>query len=233
MSLVYIINCVVYFFNQLLNGYLCKSITNKLNTYSSISFSSKINYLQKKINEKKNKPFELWKNNIKNVNNEIYTDFYKLKYKLSLIEITKKNTYCNWVYENNIINLKNSNVAIINMNCLYDYSNNKYINEEYLINLSKFCHLHKIILVLLTELHPNKINDIKYLNRNNIISPYSYKSRLLGGVQKLPNNQYSTKAPIVSIDKILIDVMNIYGVDNNNLIYISNKKVNNINTFLL
>lgn len=233
MSLVYIINYVVYFFNQLFNGYFCKSISNKLNTYSSKSFSSKINYLQKKINEKKNKPFELWKNNIKNVNNQIYTDFYKLKYNKLLCEITKQNTYCNWVYNNNITELKHSNVAILNMNCVYDYSNNKYINEEYLINLSKFCHLHKIILVLLTELHPNKINDIKYLNKNNIISPYCYKSRLLGGVQKLPNNQYSTKAPIVSIDKILIDVMNIYGVDDNNLIYISNKKVNNINTFLL
>ena len=42
-----------------------------------------------------------------------------------------------WLFKNSInntINLKNSNVAIINMNCLYDYSNNKYINVRLVVS---------------------------------------------------------------------------------------------------
>lgn len=193
--------------------------------------------VKKNINKLLNYKINLieWKNNIENVNNEFYKKIFIKKNKDNLDKINNKDHLCFWALDNNIQFIKNYNVVAFNFKTIYDYENNKILETEYLYNLSKYCHINKIIFVIISEISPQEFNEYKpkFFNKNNYYSPYNYKNKMFGSVQKLKINKTSNKPANITINRIILDIMNRYGCDKNNILYIDNEKLNDINTFIL
>lgn len=179
-----------------------------------------------------------WLDNINKVNNELYQSSFQKKYTNVLKMINEKNHYCYWVLDNDLSKLLIYKLIALDLKTVYNYDNSEYLQKEYLINLSSFCHKHKIIFVIISELHPSQSdicneNCISYFNINNYISPYHYKVKIFGAIERLPEKKLSNKPASVSINKIILDIMNRYGIDNDNLIYLGAEKINNINCEVL
>lgn len=191
----------------------------------------KKNIIEKNILQKKefNKYKNLWYYRLNILNNEFIFNLHKNNFEAIIKNINDSEHYCIWVYKNNINELKNKKLLILDYKKVYDYNEEKLINEKYLNNISKFCHIHSIVFVIIGELNPLKITNIKYFNKQNYLSPYNYKNKTFGTVQLLPNNNTATKAALVTINKIILDIMNRYGILNNDLLYIGNENIKNIN----
>lgn len=220
MFYVYIIisTLMMYFYNQL--SFYEKYFVSYLSPQKYINNFNKHSYYDYLIENKKNKEIEYEK------------VIYKQNYNKVLSQIKNQNNYINWVYCNTIDSLTKYRVIILDFNKVYDYDKKQLINVELLEYLSKFCHLHKIIFVVISELHPNYFPKVKYFNQtNNLITPYHYRTKSFGGVQKLEINKLNDKSVNVSINKLILDIMNQYGIMNEEYIYISNEKVDNINIF--
>jgi hypothetical protein len=205
---------MMYFYNQSLfqQNFLHHFNYYKVNNFNKHSY---YNYL---IENKKNKDIDCEK------------IIHKQDYNKVLIQIKNQNNYINWVYFNSIDNLAKYRVIILDFNKVYDYDKKQLINVELLEYLSKFCHLHKIIYVIISELHPHFFPKIKYFNQiHNLITPYHYKTKSFGGVVKLESNKLNEKSVNVSINKIILDIMNQYGIMKEEYIYISNEIVDNLN----
>jgi predicted protein tyrosine phosphatase len=201
--------------------------------YNKLSLFSQTRFLNISIFNK-NTYYNHLITNKRNINIENEKRINKNKYNKVMYQIQNQNNYINWVYNNNINNLKNYRVIILDFNRVYDYDKKQLINVELLKYLSKFCYLHKIIFVIISELHPNYFPNIKYFNQtNNLITPYHYKTKSFGGVQKLELNKLNERSVNVSINKLILDIMNQYGIMNDEYIYISNENVDNINIFNL
>ena len=176
-----------------------------------------------------------WMDNIKKVNNEFYQNYFHKKYSNVLDNITNKDHYCYWVLDNNMSNLLSYKVIALDLKTLYDYENSEFIKRDYLFNLSSFCHKHGIIFVIISELHPSQLNvsEIPFFNENNYISPYNYKVKLFGTIERLPEKKLSVKPASVSINKIILDIMNRYGVNTDNLLYLGSESIKSINCQIL
>jgi hypothetical protein len=219
MFYVYIIisTMMMYFYNKL-SLYHIFSLS-QFNYYKVNSFN-KHSYYDFLIENKKHKEIEYEK------------VIYKQNYNKVLSQVKNQNNYINWVYCNNINNLTKYRVIILDFNKVYDYDKKQLINVELLEYLSKFCHLHKIIFVIISELHPNFFPTVKYFNPvNNLITPYHYKTKSFGGVIKMELNKLNEKSVNVSINKLILDIMNQYGIMKDEYIYISTEEVDNINIF--
>lgn len=191
----------------------------------------KKNIIEKNILQKKelNKYRNLWNHRLNILNNEFIFNLHKSKFNAVIKNINDNDHYCMWVYKNNINELKNKKLLILDFKKVYDYNGEKLSEEKYLNNISQFCHIHKIVFVIIGELNPTKFTDIKYFNKQNYLSPYNYKSKTFGNVQLLPNNNIAVKPALVTINKMILDIMNRYGILSNDLIYIGNENIKNIN----
>lgn len=203
-------------------------VENKLNK------GDKIN---KKINNNIRKKLYLlkWKNKITNINDEFYKNIFIKKNKENLIKIKNKDHLCFWAIDNNMNKLKNYNVIAFNFKTIYDYENEMVSDELFLSNISEYCHKNKLIFVIISEMSPLIFKDYqpKYFNKNNYYSPYNYKNKMFGSIQKLEINKHSTKPANITINRIILDIMNRYGCDQNNIIYIDNQKLSEVETLII
>lgn len=171
----------------------------------------------------------LWENKLKDIHLELYQRIWKNKINNLNIEFNKtiNENFCLWIYRNEINILKDNKIIILDFNSIFDYLGNNFTNKTFLFNLSKFCYKNKIIFVIITELHPSFVSKfgIKYLNHHNIITPFHFKVRALGGITRLKENELANKAAEISINKIIIDIFNRYGSNYNDTFYIGTNSV--------
>lgn len=150
-----------------------------------------------------------------------------------LQDIKYKNNYIFRVIDNNFKELLDYRLVVLDFKTVYDYDTDDFINKQYLDDLSKFCHKNKLLFVIISELHPNVFPNIDLFNKNNLLTPYHYKKRY-GSIIKLNINNLSKYSIKVNINRMLIDTMNQYGVDDKEIILLNNTKVvNDIKTKLL
>ena len=207
---------------------------NKVNYYSYcndfIKTKNKIkieNCIKKqfKLNHDKN----IWLDKIIKLNYEFNLKNFKNKFKNVLIDINKKNHYCFCVLDNKFNEFKNKKLLIFDFGSVYNYDQDNFNSKEYLIYLSKYCHKNKIIFIIISELHPNKFNEdkfkFKFLNKNNIITPYNYKTKAFGSIIRLKENSYNSKPAEITINKIILDIFNRYGCTYSNTIYIGKTSI--------
>lgn len=191
--------------------------------------------LKKKISMNNTKI--LWENKLKHIHFELYQRNWKKKINKLNIEFNKtiNKNFCLWVYRNEINNLKDNKIIILDFNSIFDYVRNNFTNKTFLLNLSKFCYKNKIIFVIITELHPSFVSKfgIKYLNHHNIITPFHFKVRNLGGITRLKENELANKAAEISINKIIIDIFKRYGSNYNDTFYIGINSVPKIKCKIL
>ena len=66
-----------------------------------------------------------------------------------------------------------------------------------------FCHKNKIIFLIIGELEPEKLFNIKppFFNKNNYISPYHYKTSFLSNPERIIGNKYNTKSDQLQLIK--------------------------------
>jgi hypothetical protein len=178
-----------------------------------------------------------WTDKIEKLNYEfIYKNWQsKMNKVINQVKDSIDKNYCIWVYRNEINNLKQNKIVILDLNSIYDYSKNEFLNLNYFKFLSKFCHLHKIIFVVITELHPSVVEkfNIKYLNKNNITTPFNFRVKTFGGIVRLKENELSEKPAEITINKIIIDIFNRYGSNYNETIYIGVSGIPKVKCLLL
>ena len=145
-----------------------------------------------------------------------------------LNDIKLKNNYIYRVIDNKFNELLDYRLVVLDYKSIYNYDENEYINKQYLDDLSKYCHLNKLLFIIISELNPNEFPEIDYFNKNNLITPYHYKKKF-GSIIKLNANKTSIIPIKVSLNKMLIDIMNQYGIDDTELILINNNDVPNSN----
>ena len=195
------------------------NIYNKLNIKNNFCFTlnfqnSYCNYLIKKKYKKykiqHKKIFKNTLNDIKNKNNNIYK-----------------------IYNYKLNELMKYKLVILDFKTVYDYNTNNITKNEYIDTLSKYCHDKSIIFLIITELNPVNFPEIKYFNKINLLSPYCYKKRTFGNIMRNKPNVYSAIPANVSINRIINDIMNQFGVDYDSFIYINNEKINDVNTLII
>ena len=162
----------------------------------------------------------IWLRNITFVNDNIINYLIKKIYKKCLVDIETNYHYCRWVYDNKIDELSDYKLIILDFKAIYNYENNEFISQRYVENLSKFSHKHGILFVIISELHPKKIPEFKFINKHNIITPYNYKTKNFGGIVRIKDGELNTKATSISINKIILDIFNRYGMNFENSFYI-------------
>jgi len=171
--------------------------------------------------------------NIKLVNNDIIRYPIKNRLKKCLVDMETNYHYCRWVYDNNINKLSDYKLIILDFKAIYNYETNDFISQIYVENLSKFSHQHGILFVIISELHPDSIPIFKFINKNNIVTPYHYKEKTFGGIVRLKEGQLNTKATSISINKIILDIFNRYGMNFKNSFYIGINTIPKLNGLIL
>jgi hypothetical protein len=218
-------------------NYLNKNFKNDIPISINLSDKYKI-YKNNDINNKKNiykilekNYFLSWKNNINIINNEFNKNIFLKNIKPTLNKINNREHLCFWVLEHNINKIKNYNIVIFNLKTLYNDENKCITNKDYLENLSKYCHKNKLIFVIISEISPQEFKKIEplYFNKNNYYSPFNYKNKMFGTIQKLEINTFSNKPANISINRIILDIMNHYGCNKDKIIYIDNQELLNMN----
>lgn len=196
-----------------------------------------------KINLQKQN-FMNWKNNISPVHKELVINVSYINHMNQMEnvfnDINDKAHYLYWELFDEIKNFKNFNCIVFDLNFIRDIDDEYYINNEYLKLLqyfSIFCNKNKIIFYLIGEFQPSLINIITdrlaFFNKNNYISPYNYTQSLFGNIKKLQLNKFTNKPVDVSVNRILDDIINLYNFNMNQLLYIGNSNILNINSVLL
>ena len=171
---------------------------------------------------------------IQNNNNIIkYKKIHKNNFKNCLKDIIDENNIIYWIYKNNIKQLLKYKLVVLDFQTIYDYKNKKELNIIYLKKLSKYLLDNKIIFSIISEINPKSFPKIKYFNPNNLVTPYHYKVKSVVGVIKLGINKYNNKSVPVSLNKIINDIMNQYGYNEREIIYLNSKKIENINTIII
>ena len=203
--------------NNNLKKYKINCEVLKLKIYKNM-WNKNIKLVNKQIINIKYK--NIWLRNITFVNNNIINYPIKKIYKKCLVNLETNYHYCKWVYYNKIDKLLNYKLIMLDFKAIYNYEINEFISQRYVENLSNFCHKHGILFVIISELHPKTIPEFKFINKNNIITPYHYKDKAFGGLVRLKDGQLNSKATGVSINKIILDIFNRYGMNFDNSFYI-------------
>lgn len=231
-------------FSYIYYNYFSKNLTNENSVSVKLSDKYEI-YKKNNLNKKQivSKKIEktvsqklnllVWKNNINIVHNEINRNIFLKNFKPTLEKINKKDHLCYWVLDNNINEIKNYNIVVFNLKTIYDYENENILNKEYLEKLSEYCHKNKLIFVIISEISPQQFKNYEpiFFNKNNYYSPYNYKNKMFGSVQKLEINKVSQKPANITINRIILDIMNRYGCDKEQIIYIDNQEIAEMNNF--
>jgi hypothetical protein len=211
---VYLTNLYNYFFEEKLN---------EKNNYKTNNFNHHNTYKKlycDKIIKKKN-----IKTNFKNT--------HKNKFNKCLKDIKNKNNIIYWVYNNNAKKLLKYKIVILDFQTIYDYKNEQALNMKYLKYLSKYLLDNKIIFCIISEINPKFFPKIDYFNPINLITPYHYKNRSFGGVVKIGINKYNNKSVNVNVNKLINDIMNQYGCNDKEIVYINSKKIEKVNTIII
>tara|TARA_Y100000589_G_C27117155_1_gene614749 strand:- start:151 stop:819 length:669 start_codon:yes stop_codon:yes gene_type:complete len=166
-------------------------------------------------------------------NNTDYKNIHENKFRNCLKDIDNQNSIIYWIYKNNIKNLLNYKIVVLDFQTIYDYKNRKELNMQYLKYLSKYLLCNKIIFCIISEINPIYFPKLNYFNPINLVTPYHYKSRTFGGVVKIGINKYGDKSVQVGVNKIINDIMNQYGCNEQELVYINSKKIAKINTIII
>ena len=224
-----------YFSRNIINKNIDSiKLSDKYEIYKKNNINKK-QVVSKKINKNiiQKSNLLVWKNNISIVNNEINKNIFFQKFKLTLEKINNKDHICYWVLDNNINILKDYTIVVFNLKAIYDYENKNINNSEFLENLSKYCHRNKLIFVIISEISPENFKKYEpsFFNKNNYYSPYNYKNKMFGAVQKLEINKISQRPANITINRIILDIMNRYGCNKDKIIYIDNQKLANMNNF--
>lgn len=193
-----------YFLNITNNYFNSYFVTNTQYNINPFYKKCYLNYLTK---IKKDKEYNIIYYNSK--------EDIKVKYKNVLNELLKGKNYVYWVYNNKNINLYNFNkyrIIYLDFKIIYDYKNKYLLDTDLIENLSKYCYKHKIIFVIISEIHPDFFPNIKYFNKNNLFTPYHYKIKTFGGYQRLLNT-FNENPVNIPFSKIVLDIMNRYGVN--------------------
>ena len=162
-----------------------------------------------------------------------FKNIHKNNFKNCLKDIDNQNSIIYWIYKNNIKDLLNYKIVVLDFQTIYDYKNRKELNMRYLKYLSKYLLDNKIIFSIVSEINPKFFPKLNYFNSVNLITPYHYKSKPFGGVVKIGINKYGDKSVQVSLNKIINDIMNQYGCNEQELVYINSKKIDTINTIII
>jgi hypothetical protein len=227
---------IVYVIASITCGFMYYNYKNKYTLVSNIpcvNLSDKYKIYKKNILNKNNTNKISWDNQITPVNYEINkTQFFK-KLEKTLEDIRNKNHLCFWILENNIYKIKNYNVVAFNLKSIYNYELNSIEKKDFLENLALYCHNNKIIFVIISEISPKlfKQHEPKYFNKNNYYSPFNYKNKMFGNIQKLELNKFAQKPANISINRIILDIMNRYCCNKDKIIYIDNQSLINMNNF--
>lgn len=177
----------------------------------------------------------LYCNNIINKRNDKvdFKNIHKNKFTNCLKDIKEQNSIIYWIYKNNIRKLLNYKVVVLDFQTIYDYKNKKDLNMKYAKYLSKYLFDNKIIFCIISEINPLYFPKIDYFNSINLITPYHYKSKSFGGVIKIGINKYSNKSVKVNLNKLINDIMNQFGCNDEELVYLNSKKIEKINTIII
>lgn len=209
------------YYNKLKNLFLPKPnvrVTYKRRTYNHHNIYKNL-YCDTIIEKKKN--------------NLDHKKIHKNNFKKCIEDINNQNNIIYWIYKNNIKELLKYKIVILDFQTIYDYKNRKELNMKYLKNLSKYLLDNKIIFCIVSEINPKFFPKLNYFNPINLVTPYHYKTKSFGGVVKIGINKYSEKSVHVSLNKILNDIMNQYGCNEKELVFINSKKIDNVNTILI
>lgn len=222
--------------------YKIKNIEYKNNQPCKIRYTppDKLYFYCDEINNMfvKNKIENIVKNKIDKINWEkknikIHQDLYKFHWKNKFNKVLDEfknnlnNNYCLWVYNNDIRIFKDHKIIVLDFRTIYNYDTNTLIDKQYIENLSKFSHQYKIIFVLVSELRPEKIlgYNFVYLNKNNITTPYNYRVKSFGGINRLKDNELADKPAEISINKIILDIFNRYGGNYQDTLFIGRSSI--------
>ena len=126
-----------------------------------------------------------------------------------------------WNNKNNFSDIVNNKKGIIlDLNSV-DFSDREKFNQfvENIKFIEKKCYENSIMLFIVGEKkYYNFIDHMKYFNRLNYISPFNYsKSYFWSKPSKLEIGKISDKACNVSINDMISDISNQYGILTNDL----------------
>jgi len=139
-----------------------------------------------------------------------------------------------WIKSNNLENILKKKGIIVDLNSVVDDEQSIEF-KNFLKNfkkLEKICFDNSILLFAIGERsYYEYLEELKYFNVINYVSPYHYtKSWLFGNPTKLPVGKYGKKPFNVSINEMISDISNQYGVLTRDLAVVYfDKSYNNIN----
>ena len=140
-----------------------------------------------------------------------------------------------WLRNNNFLKfIKNKKGIIVDLNSIGDEIPNENFKNfiKNLKLLSKICFDNSIILFIIGEKpYYEYVNDLKFFNNINYVSPYHYtKKWAFSKPIKLPVGKFGKKPFNVSINDMVSDISNQYGILTKDLsIVYFDKSCNNIN----
>lgn len=208
-------------------------------TSDNIVYCNQLNkiYLEEKLNIIYKKKYNIYISEEKKykLNKKIDLDNHRINFEKVLKDINQNNHIYYWIINNNFLPYKKLNYIILNLSEVYNYTEKNLTNTINLNYLDEFCHKNKIIFIIIGELYPETFNELKpiFFNKNNYVSPYHYKSKIISTPDRLVGSNYSKKYVLVSINKIMQDIRNREGLTYNNFIYIGKNKLNNTKTIQL
>lgn len=108
---------------------------------------------------------------------------------------------------------------------ILDQSKLKNVDINDLLSLDLYCFNNsKILFIIGEEKYCSLSKKLKYFNEINYVSPYNYEKKWFSNLIKLPIGKINDKPAFVSINTMISDISNQYGILLNNLILINNSK---------
>lgn len=139
-----------------------------------------------------------------------------------------------WIKSNNLENILKKKGIIVDLNSIVDDEQSIEFKNflKNLKKLEKICFDNSILLFAIGEKpYYEYLEELKYFNVINYVSPYHYtKSWLFSNPTKLPVGKYGKKPFNVSINEMISDISNQYGVLTRDLAVVYfDKSYNNMN----
>tara|TARA_A100001015_G_scaffold292070_1_gene366967 strand:+ start:6629 stop:7387 length:759 start_codon:yes stop_codon:yes gene_type:complete len=164
------------------------------------------------------------------LNNKINFVHHQDNFEFTLAKIQDKEHYCYWYYQNNLEDFKKSKMIIFDFNSLNLNATDSSFNIPKIINyLSFYAFRNQIIFTIIGNEHPNIFLNfnIKYINKNNYLSPYNYKKGSFDSIRRLPKDKFSKNPPNITIDRMIKDLLNQYGFSQDNILIVTKQPIQN------
>lgn len=225
--------CLLWFNVSLLylESELNSEIYNNLTSYSENLLNKYYISDDKKIlrNSFKILKFNLFKSKFDKIIEELKEKELKDYSDIKIDNIIK---YYKWIQNNDLSQLKDKKGIIIDWNSIKKYSSEI---ESKLNFLSTYCFSNSILLFIIGEKHIENMNhllkDINYFNKLNYITPYNYSKSFFGSPIKLPIGKFNKKPCSITVDQIINDISNQYGLNTDEmlLLFLNDHKIANTN----